>query len=98
MPGTWTDYRSVRAGGAGDGFGVMLGDGLGCYDLDHMDDRAAREFIAAIPESVVYAERSVSGKGMHVFIDAVEGPGYRHAGVERYTRGRFIRMTGVRFV
>jgi len=71
----------------------MLGDGLGCYDLDHVSDVVARELIAAIPEPVLYVERSVSGEGFHVFVEADEGVGWKRPPVERYTRGRFIRVT-----
>jgi primase-polymerase (primpol)-like protein len=95
---TWAFFPQVRsAGAAGDGFGIMLGDGLGCYDLDHVSDTDARAFIASIPEPIVYAERSMSGDGVHVFVEAAEGPGTRRTGVERYTRRRFIRVTGDRF-
>ncbi len=75
----------------------MLGGGLGCYDLDHFTDEQARAFIATIPEPVLFVERSMSGTGIHVFIKAPEGPGRRRDGIERYTRARFIRTTGVRF-
>lgn len=75
----------------------MLGDGLGCYDLDHVTDGAARQIIADIPERVIFLERSMSGAGVHVFVEAPEGPGRRRDGVERYTRARFIRVTGVSF-
>lgn len=87
--------------GAGDGFGIMLGDGLGCYDLDAVTDRQAREFVATIPEPVVYVERSSSGRGVHVFVEALEGSGWRRmidgVSVERYARSRFILMTGQGF-
>ncbi len=87
--------------GAGDGFGVMLGHGLGCYDLDHVDDVAARAFIATISERVIYVERSLSGTGVHVFVAAPESKGWKRTldgiSVERYTRTRFIRVTGRRF-
>ena len=74
----------------------MLGGGLGCYDLDHVSDDEARELIERISEPIVYVERSLSGEGVHVFVMAVESPGTkkwqgRH---ERYTRARFIRITG----
>lgn len=74
----------------------MFGGGLGCYDFDHVSDDEARELAALIPEPVLFAERSVSGNGVHVFVEAVESAGSkswqgRH---ERYTRERFILTTG----
>lgn len=93
--------------GAGDGYGIMLGNGVGCYDLDNVVDAdgslsdMAVEVIAGIAEPVIFAERSVSGRGVHVFVKAVEAPGRRRplvggSTVERYTRARFIRVTGER--
>lgn len=80
----------------------MLGGGLGCYDLDHVTDVQAREFIASIPEPVVFTECSVSGDGVHVFIEAPESAGWKKlvngVSVERYSQGRFIRVTGERFL
>lgn len=97
---TWSSFADVQAG-AGDGSGIMLGGGLGCYDLDHVTDSQAREFIASIPEPVVFAERSISGDGVHVFVEAPESAGWKKlvngVSVERYTQGRFIRVTGNRF-
>lgn len=101
-PSTWTTLADVTSACAGDGFGIMLGDGLGCYDLDHaltgstLTERAAAT-IATIEEPIVFVERSMSGEGLHVFVLADESPGTRRPGVERYTRGRFIRTTGDRF-
>lgn len=96
-PLTWSTYDEVRASTAGDGFGVMLGDGLGCYDLDHVSDTQAREFAATIPEPILFAERSMSGDGVHVFVQAPEAPGRRAVqlgvSIEKYTRARFIRTT-----
>ncbi|WP_284293430.1 hypothetical protein [Luteimicrobium album] len=79
----------------------MLGDGLGVYDLDHCLDGNqlapwAREALDQIPEPVVFVERSVSGTGLHVFVEADEAPGTVSNGVERYTRARFVRVTGER--
>lgn len=104
-PATWCGFMDVL-GGAGDGYGVMLGDGLGCYDLDDaLADTGelkewARAYVGTIEEPIIYAETSVSARGLHIFIRADEAPGYRvrvgDGTVERYTRGRFIRC-GQRF-
>lgn len=93
-PSTWSHIGAVL-NGPGDGYGVMLGGGLGCYDLDHHTDAEAAAFIETVPERVLFVERSVSGEGWHVFIEAPEGKGYKRGRVERYTRARFIRTTGV---
>lgn len=95
---TWSSHCDVVTSSAGDGFGVMLGGGLGCYDFDDCFtggrlDSSVGEFIDRIPEKVLLVERSVSGRGLHVFMEAAESRGSRSAGVERYTRDRFIRMT-----
>lgn len=98
---TWSPFDSVQRG-AGDGFGIMLGDGVGCYDLDHcytggvLDDWA-RDYVGRIGEPVLFVERSLSGEGLHVFVEAEEQPGrkmmFRGGSVEFYTRQRFIRTT-----
>ena len=54
---------------------------------------AVRDFIAGITYPIVYVERSVSGNGLHVFVEAERQRGFRRDGVEFYTWGRFIRMT-----
>lgn len=108
-PSTWTTYDQVVGGDglAGDGYGIMLGDGVGCYDFDNVFDvdgtltGAAKVAVSNIREPILYAERSISGRGMHIFVAASECPGYRvplscGGSVERYTRGRFIRVTGDR--
>jgi primase-polymerase (primpol)-like protein len=96
-PSTWATFATVRAARSGDGFGLMLGGGLGCYDLDHVTDADVARFLATVPERVMYVERSQSGHGAHVFIEAPEAPGWRRVvdglNVERYTRARFIRTT-----
>lgn len=100
---TWSTFAEVQASTAGDGFGIMLGGGLGCYDIDHCFSAGVLESWAArcvdsIPEPVVFIEKSVSDTGLHVFVEAVEGRGFRKqvgsGSVERYTRARFIRVTG----
>lgn len=100
-PSTWKHWHLVLMSRMGDGVGVMLGDGLGCYDLDHVSDEQAREFAASIEEPIVYVERSMSGDGVHIFVEAEPGPGSKRTvdgiSVERYTRARFIRVTGETF-
>ena len=97
-PATWASFSVVQIG-AGDGFGVVLdGSGLGCYDFDNcfIDGElkpAVRDFIAGISYPIVYVERSVSGNGLHVFVEAEKQRGFRRDGVEFYSWGRFIRMT-----
>lgn len=95
-PATWATYNEVRHGP----HGVMLGYGLGCYDLDHVTDEQARKFAATILEPVVFAERSMSGNGVHIFVEAPESAGWKRTidgiSVERYTKARFIRVTGDR--
>jgi primase-polymerase (primpol)-like protein len=98
-PRTWTTFAAVQRG-SGDGFGIMLGDGLACYDLDHcltdgeLSDQAA-EILARL--SPIYTEVSMSGDGLHIFLAAPEAPGYKRPGVEFYSRARFIAVTGRRW-
>ena len=97
-PATWASFAEVQSG-AGDGFGVVLdGSGLGCFDFDNCFDGgvlkpAVRDFIAGIAYPIVYVERSMSGNGLHVFVEAEKQRGFRRDGVEFYSWGRFIRMT-----
>ena len=99
---TWSSFAEVQASSAGDGFGVMLGGGLGCHDLDHaLEDGElkpwARGVLDDITEPVLFVEVSMSGEGLHVFVDAPEGPGRKRqvgdGGHEFYSRARFIRTT-----
>lgn len=95
-PSTWASFSEVQSG-AGDGYGIMLGGGLGCWDLDDCFEGGV---LAGWARSILdeadplHVERSVSGRGLHIFVDAVEGPGSRRGNVEFYSRGRFIRVTG----
>lgn len=100
-PSTWSTYEDAHASTAGDGLGVMLGNGLACWDLDHcldgstLTDRAA-ELLASI-DAPIWVERSMSGTGLHIFVNAPEVRGWRRDGVEFYARARFIAVTGDRF-
>lgn len=97
-PVTWSSFSEVQSG-AGDGFGVMLGGGLACWDLDDCFEGGrlaiwARKAIEGVDP--LFVERSMSGRGLHVFVEAPEGPGRKGGGVEFYSRARFIRVTGDR--
>ena len=99
-PSTWTTFAAVSKSPVGDGFGIMLGDGLGCYDLDYcldgdtLTDQAA-ELLASL--DALWVERSMSGDGLHIFVTTHATKGYRRNGVEFYPRSRFIAVTGDRF-
>ena len=97
-PSTWSSFAEVQSG-AGDGFGVMLGGGLGCWDLDDcFESGELAPWAQQILDDAepLFVERSVSGRGLHIFVKAAEGPGIRRGNVEFYSRGRFIR-SGVPF-
>ncbi|MCQ9367352.1 hypothetical protein NQ036_03705 [Brevibacterium sp. 91QC2O2] len=95
---TWTTFDQVQDG-PGDGYGIMLGGGLACWDLDHCIDDAgalaawAADLLAGIPDPV-WAEVSLSGRGLHIFVEAPEARGRRDGNIEYYSRARFIRVTG----
>lgn len=98
---TWTTHAEVSASTAGDGLGVMLGGGLACYDFDHclQGGRVVSQRVAEVLARLdpIYAEVSMSGNGLHVFVRAEEGPGTRLPWMEFYSRARFIAVTGNRW-
>lgn len=107
-PETWATLESVLHSKVGDGFGVMLGSvnggaGIGCYDFDNCVELGdvqpwVADVIREIPEPILFAELSVSGRGIHVFVKAPPAKGQRVAlecgnSYEKYTSARFIRCT-----
>lgn len=93
-PGTWTTYEAVKALP----HGVMLGDGLACYDLDGvLDDGVLHPDAVAVLDQVgddaLWIERSMSGRGLHVFVRGDEVPATVGERVSYYSRGRFIAVT-----
>lgn len=68
--------------------------------MDHCIDEAgnvarwARDLLAR--ERSVWVERSMSGTGIHAFVPAPEGRGFRSGGTEFYSWARFIAVTGDR--
>lgn len=98
-PSTWTTYERAKASKIGDGIGFVLGDGIGCVDLDDCFEPdgslhpVARDVLAEFPHPL-RVEISVSGKGLHILHRTPEGPGSMKfidgQMVERYSRQRFI--------
>lgn len=101
-PATWTTHRAAAAATRGDGLGFVLGDGIGCIDLDHaVEDGVvlpwAQEILDRCPPT--FTEVSMSGTGLHVFglLPEAAGRGQRGGdGVEFYSWGRYIAVTGDR--
>lgn len=101
---TWTSYRSALVSDAGVGLGYVLGDGIGCVDLDHcltdgVPSPVVADLLAECPAT--YVEVSPSGDGLHVFGLLHEGPGtvmtVWGTPVEVYSVGRYMTVTGERF-
>ena len=104
-PSTWSSYAEAQAAvGSYTGVGVMMGDGLGCVDLDHCIDLStgkiepwAREIIIALD---TYSEFSPSGTGVHLLGVDIHLPGkgrkrpFKTGAVELYDTARFLTFTG----
>lgn len=98
-PATWTTYAAV----ADLPHGIMLGDGLGCYDLDHVIDDDGRlhpdaqAVLDQVGDAALWVERSMSGRGLHVFVRTSEVRTTVGKRISFYTWGRFIAVTGDRW-
>lgn len=101
-PGTWTSLKAL-AGVKRRGW--VLGEGIGCIDLDGCitDGRLAgwaRDVIRAHEVEAVWVEVSPSGTGVHVFLPMEPGRGRvirdgRNIEVYPPDSGRYIAVTGV---
>ena len=112
-PTTWTTFDRViaytRNPGtkvAGVAFALTKASNITCIDLDHCYDSngkpnsLAKKMLQLLPDT--YAERSVSGNGLHIFVrgDLTNGGEYanrtmtEHGEIEVYSNNRFISMTG----
>lgn len=98
-PGTWASYAAASASNRGIDLGFVLGDGIGCIDLDHclidgQPNEPAAEFLARYPGSFI--EVSPSGDGLHIWGLRDEQPGTRRMvdglSVETYSAGRDITV------
>lgn len=102
--GTWSTFTEAHDSTVGAGLGFVLGDGVGCIDLDHcITGGVVADWASAILDRCppTFIEVSQSGEGLHIFGLLPEGPGRNirrgDAAVEFYSAGRYIAMTGDRF-
>lgn len=100
-PETWSSWNDAKNSALGAGLGYVLGDGVGCIDLDKCYDGKsltpeAQAFIEQHPNS--YIEISPSGNGLHIWGLRDEQPGTRRVidglHIETYSAGRYITVTG----
>ncbi|MFF2621231.1 bifunctional DNA primase/polymerase [Oerskovia jenensis] len=103
-PATWRAYDRARDSRVGVGLGFVLGDGVGCIDLDHcLVDGVplpwARQILRSLPPT--YIEVSQSGEGLHIFGLLPPAPGRKIRdgvrSVEWYSTGRYIAVTADSF-
>lgn len=101
-PDTWASFENVMeeySAGRSDGIGFVFAPegGLVGVDLDHCFDEKdvivpqAAE-IARVLDS--YAERSVSGKGLHVIVGGKLDKAIKKPDIEIYPHKRYFTMTG----
>lgn len=100
-PSTWATLADAMSATAGKGLGFVLGDGIGCIDLDDaldgMTPKAwAQDILNRAPETFI--EVSQSGTGLHIWglLDEAPGRNLRSAGMsaEVYSQGRYIALGG----
>lgn len=82
--------------------GLLIGrvlvaeENLTCIDIDVPPGgtltRAQSEILTAFDDC--YIERSMSGRGYHIWVEGSIGDGARHGGVEVYSQGRYMVCTG----
>lgn len=105
-PTTWATFEKAAAFAKKyklDGLAfAMSGSGMTCIDLDHHIDengkpsKLAQKFIDAAQGT--YIEKSVSGRGLHIFYAGERPNGYQNRNIEldleTYDSARFMSMTG----
>lgn len=106
-PRSWATYeiavkQAEKYNNDGVAFCIVKENGITCIDLDDSigkdgkQTEVAKEFLNEFGET--YAERSLSGKGIHIFLKGSlhENAGKKNqaTGIEMYDTGRFICMTG----
>ena len=98
---TWSTFTEASASAVGVGLGYVLGDGIGCIDLDHClssgnPNKAAAKFLQDYPHHFI--EVSPSGEGLHIWGQQKEQGGRRQTigglSIEHYSVGRYMTITG----
>jgi primase-polymerase (primpol)-like protein len=105
-PGTWSNFQSCQEAinnciGHVPGLAITADYNIGCIDLDHcIKDGGsftpvANRYIEKF-RNKAYIETSISGKGLHILFwyTGKKYPAHPEPGVELYTDGRFIAITG----
>jgi len=100
---TWRSYGTAATGLRRSCYNAIAyalnGDFIG-VDLDNCFDGGQMNAFAeeALARCASYAERSISGNGVHILLEGPlpEGRGHRVKGVELYDRARFLITTGDR--
>lgn len=85
--------------GAGIGFILKSTDPFTCIDIDILkNENATTEELERCQKIIEafdsYTEKSVSGKGLHIWVAGKIGAGCRRDGIEVYSQERFIVCTG----
>lgn len=109
-PRDWLDFETAveaaEALGSNVGYVISANDTLTCIDLDVKDkdnesdpkkwttQAQLNRFWAIVQAFDSYTERSLSGKGLHIWVKGKIGKGCRRDGVEVYSQERFIICTG----
>jgi primase-polymerase (primpol)-like protein len=104
-PDTWSDFDTAfrrYSEGKSNGIGYVFtkNGGLIGIDIDScLKDGVADDWAQEIVESLnTYAEVSVSGNGLHLFVKGrIRLPKNRVGNLEIYTEGRYFTVTGNRF-
>ena len=100
-PRTWATFDEVCAclqtgWYAGAGFVLTDGDPFAFVDLDDSegDDETLQKQLTIFNETTSYAERSPSGKGLHIIVKGGIPSGRRRGKIEVYSSLRYMTMTG----
>jgi hypothetical protein len=88
--------NSSMPGLAGIGFVLTEYDPYGFIDLDdtHGDEEAHARQFKVFTEFDTYSEYSPSGQGLHLIIKGQVPHGRKRAGIELYSKERYMTMTG----